>query len=65
MKEYVFERISCENSKLGAKTLFSEHREKINEYASKGFRYVGWIPVLTDGYGHIKEIDLIFEPQND
>lgn len=38
-----------------------EHREKINTYAMKGFRYVGFIPTKISDYGKFKEIDLIFE----
>lgn len=40
---------------------FDDHHRVINKSAEKGLRYIGWIPVLMDGYGHIKEIDLIFE----
>lgn len=28
-----------------------EHRKIIVEYAAKGYRYVGYIPTDTDGYG--------------
>lgn len=38
-----------------------EHRKIIDEYAAKGYRYVGYIPTDTDGYGKINNIDLIFE----
>ncbi|MBQ4529418.1 MAG: DUF4177 domain-containing protein [Lachnospiraceae bacterium] len=51
------------NLKIGK--LFSskseEHRKIIDEYAAKGYRYVGYIPTEIDGYGKMDNIDLIFE----
>lgn len=38
-----------------------EHRTIINQYAEKGYRYVGFIPTVMTDYGKYKEIDLIFE----
>lgn len=38
-----------------------EHREIIDEYAKRGYRYVGYIPTNIESYGRVKEIDLIFE----
>ena len=38
-----------------------EHRRLIDEYAAKGYRYVGFIPVNMTDYGKIKDVDLIFE----
>ena len=35
--------------------------EIIDEYAAKGYRYVGYIPVEMTGHGQILEMDLIFE----
>ena len=61
MEKYVFERVICVTSAGGAKVAFDDHHRVINKSAGKGLRYIGWIPVLMDGYGHIKEIDLIFE----
>ena len=46
---------------FGAK--FTQHREIIDEYAQKGYRYAGFVPVKSDGHGKITEIDLIFEKQ--
>lgn len=65
MKEYIFEKVSCSTSSGGAKISFNEHRKMINEFTHKGLRYIGWIPTEMDGYGHIKEIDLIFEAQKE
>lgn len=42
---------------------FSEHRIIIDKYAKKGYKYVGFIPVKSDGYGRIKIMDLVFEKQ--
>ena len=41
----------------------SGHREIINDYASKGWRYVGWFPTNSSNIieGLIEEVDLIFE----
>ena len=47
------------NRFLGAGS--KEHRRQIDEYAAKGYRYVGFIPVNMTDYGKIKDVDLIFE----
>ena len=47
------------NRFLGAGS--KEHRRLIDEYAAKGYRYVGFIPVNMTDYGKIKYVDLIFE----
>lgn len=58
MKKYVY--VNVHIGKLcGAK--LEEHRAIINEYAEKGYRYVGYIPTNINDYGKIKDIDLIFE----
>ena len=38
-----------------------EHRQIIDEYAKKGYRYVGYIPTVISDYGKIKDMDLVFE----
>ncbi|WP_302771449.1 DUF4177 domain-containing protein [Anaerotignum lactatifermentans] len=35
--------------------------EIIDDYAAKGWRYVGFIPANMNDYGKLKDIDLIFE----
>ena len=35
-----------------------EHREIIDEYAAKGWRYVGYLPTMFSGEGGTKEVDL-------
>lgn len=58
MKKY--EYVNIEIAKfIGAKS--EEHRAIIDEYAKKGFRYVGFIPTNISDYGKIKAMDLIFE----
>ena len=38
-----------------------EHRKIIQEYAAKGYRYVGFIPTELSDAGKIKCMDLVFE----
>ena len=58
MKKYEYVNVRI-NKFIGAKS--EEHRQIIDEYASKGYRYVGYIPTDISDYGKIKEMDLIFE----
>ncbi len=58
MKKYEYVRIKGDKL-FGAK--FEEHRKIIDEYALKGFSYVGYMPVNITEYGKLKEMDLIFE----
>ena len=44
---------------IGAK--LEEHRDIIDSYAAKGFRYVGFLPTKMTDYGKFVELDLIFE----
>ena len=38
-----------------------EHRRIIDEYAAKGYRYVGYIPTYIDAEGKMNNMDLVFE----
>lgn len=58
MKKYEYVHLKV-GKFIGAKS--EEHRQVIDEYAQKGYRYVGYIPTLQTDYGKYKEIDLIFE----
>lgn len=58
MLKYEYVTIDC-NKFIGAE--ITEHRQIINKYAEKGYRYVGYIPTKISDYGKIKIIDLIFE----
>lgn len=58
MKKY--EYVSVQTGKLFcAKS--EEHRKIIDEYAKKGYHYVGYIPTIMSDHGKIYEMDLIFE----
>ena len=58
MKKY--EYVSVHIGKLvGAKS--EEHRQIIDEYAKKGYRYVVYVPTNISDYVKIKEMDLVFE----
>ena len=59
MKEYAFETVGYRMSPLTTK-LNGRHRELIEEYAKKGYLYVGFIPTELAG-GNYSTIDLIFE----
>lgn len=41
----------------------NQHREIIDEYASKGWRYVGFVPAMQSGEGRIRQYDLVFEQE--
>ena len=58
MKRYVYVNINI-NAFIGAGS--EEHRKIIDEYAEKGYRYVGYIPTDINDRGKIRAIDLIFE----
>ncbi len=61
---YEFERISSDMTGWGlsgSKYETEEYKEVIHRRASDGWRYVGYIPALQRGTGHIEELDLVFE----
>ena len=58
MKKYKYVRLK--NEKI-FEVGFSKHREIIDSYAEKGYRYTGFIPLSYDAYGRITAMDLIFE----
>ncbi len=58
MKQYEYVSVHIGRF-VGAKS--EEHRAIIDEYAAKGYRYVGYIPTDISDYGKFKDIDLIFE----
>ena len=57
-----YEYVTIKNEKLMTGK-FTQHRSVIDEYAAKGFKYVGYIPTNLSGYGKYMEVDLIFEIQ--
>lgn len=58
MKKYEYAELKIGRF-IGAKS--EEHRQIIDEYAAKGYRYVGFIPTAIRDQGTIKALDLIFE----
>ena len=58
MKKYVYVNVHI-GKFCGAKS--EEHRNIIDAYAAKGYRYVGYIPTNISDYGKIKDMDLVFE----
>ncbi|MCI9610330.1 MAG: DUF4177 domain-containing protein [Oscillibacter sp.] len=58
VKKYVYVNVHI-GKFCGAKS--EEHRDIIDEYAAKGYRYVGYIPTNISDYGKIKDMDLVFE----
>ncbi len=59
MKKYEYKRIIT--SKFIGAHLDNQHRQIIDEYAAKGYRYVGFIPTDITDHGKIQAMDLIFE----
>lgn len=58
MKKYEYVRVKIGgfiNSKC------AEHRGIIDEYAAKGYWFIGYIPTEIEPYGRFMGIDLIFE----
>ncbi|MED9966671.1 MAG: DUF4177 domain-containing protein [Blautia sp.] len=58
MKKYEYVNISILKI-LGSGS--EEHRRIIDEYAAKGYRYVGYIPTDITCSGQLTKMDLIFE----
>ena len=67
MYEYEYETVCCELGGWGpiSGNIYGieEYRSIINNRASQGWRYVGYIPTKQRGTGHIQELDLIFEKE--
>ena len=58
MRKYEYVSINIAGF-LGAGS--EEHRQIIDDYAAKGYKYVGYIPTNITSHGKIIEMDLIFE----
>lgn len=58
MKKYEYVNINI-NGFLGSGS--EEHRQIIDEYAAKGYKYAGYIPTDITPHGKIMGMDLIFE----
>lgn len=55
-----FVRLEYDNNKMTNAEL-NGHQEIIKEYAEKGYKYIGFIPVSFGASGKTLAIDLIFE----
>lgn len=55
-----FVRVDYENNKVSCAELTS-HREVIEEYVSKGYKYLGFVPVKLGPSGKMLALDLIFD----
>lgn len=62
MKKYEYVTLKVKNNVVKDAVLL-EHRQIINEYAEKGFRYVGYVPTRLGPSGKVIELDLIFETE--
>jgi hypothetical protein len=62
---YEYERVSSDISGWGMisgnKYGTEEYKQIISRRAKEGWRYVGFIPAIQRGTGHIEEMDLVFE----
>lgn len=61
MKKYEYVKISTKTGLLSTKN--TAHRDIIDEYAARGYRYVGWFPSKMSNMlsGVLEEVELIFE----
>lgn len=61
MKKYEYVTLDTKVGLFSSRS--ANYREIIDSYASKGYRYVGWLPTKTSNLlsGVPEEIDLIFE----
>ena len=57
---YIFVDLECENRKT-ANSELKGHEEIINDYAKKGYKYAGYLPVIMGPSGKILKIQLLFE----
>ena len=62
MKKYEYVEVNIARF-VGAKS--EEHRQIIDAYAAKGYRYVGFIPTSISDYGKFKKLHLIFEKESE
>lgn len=67
MYKYEYEKMRSELGGwgLGSGNVYKtgEYQSIINQRASEGWRYVGFMPTKQRATGHIEELDLIFEKE--
>ena len=61
MKKYEYVTLNTKTGFFSTKS--KKHREIIDQYAARGYRYVGWFPSKMSNMlsGVLEEIELIFE----
>ena len=59
MKKYEYVRVVTSGGLFGGE--LQKHREIIDEYAERGYRYAGFIPTYMTSHGKIEAMDLVFE----
>ena len=57
-----YEYVNVKNATFWTAKCF-DHRDIIDEYAKRGFRFAGFIPTTIEGYGRITSYDLVFEKE--
>jgi hypothetical protein len=60
MKRYEYLNLSISKFLISKS---EKHRKIIDDYAAKGYRFVGYIPTEITGHGQILSIDLVFESE--
>lgn len=58
-----FVRVEYDNNRVAGAELTS-HREVIEEYALKGYKYIGFVPVKLGPSGKMLALDLVFMINN-
>ena len=59
-----YEYVNVKNAKVFSAKC-EKHREIIDEYAAKGYRFVTFIPTNIESYGRIVAYDLVFKKEED
>lgn len=62
MKQYEYVNVSYKMKDMVMASV-AEHREIIDQYARRGYRYVGMIPTEISATGCTRNMDLIFEKE--
>ncbi len=57
---YTYVRVELDNFAAGS-AKSSDHRKVIDEYAAKGYRYAGFVPVQFGPSGKMLAMDLVLE----
>ncbi len=65
---YEYERVSSDFTGWGLSGNIYEmeaYKNIIDRRAEEGWRYIGFIPALQRGTGHIEKMDLVFEKEKE